>query len=571
MSSPVELFKELFRGNTSAYGVHIPAQNVPVGEKAKGESYTKNQPLTPELYEYHCAGETSLGVIPIDQNNNVRFMAINVDVYPLDPLMYCRTIDKFKLPLTCFKSKSGGLHLYCFFSADTPADKALDLLHVMRHLLKIPKDAETFPKQRRLTAKQKGNWINLPYYKGDESERVAYAPDGTVFTFEEAMKWCYNRRVTLKGLTDIINALPFSSAPPCIQSMYMNNEVSITSRNRNIFLFNACTYLKSRFKDEFPDKLALVNDELDKPLPITELETTIISSHTKGSYSYQCEDPHLHEHCDKELCKKREYGKGSGAVSNFSFERLTQVKSSPPYYKWIVNGVEMVFFSEAELRNQEKFMDFCMRHLHKLPNKLKAETWTEILNSALQDIEVEDMKDEDDLSNTSLWHLYLKEYLLERQVAQRPSQVTMGMVYYCDEKGGFFFRVESVIQFLENVKRFRAFTPTEMHYRLRKMGIKPTKVYDPTTKKAIRAWFCAKEILENPIMELSSETVLASLKEPDVAVAPATTKKATVKGKGVEKMLKLAEQLPDEPADLPPWETEEEPLDFTPYKDKEKF
>ena len=84
-----ELFTELFRGNTSVYGLHIPEKTTTKGVKAKGQSFTKSEPVTHELYEKHCAGTQSLGIVPIDQNNNVRFMAIDVDTYPLDPKRYC--------------------------------------------------------------------------------------------------------------------------------------------------------------------------------------------------------------------------------------------------------------------------------------------------------------------------------------------------------------------------------------------------------------------------------------------------------------------------------------------------
>lgn len=548
MSSPVELFTELFRGNTSAHGVHIPEKETQEGVKAKGQSFTKTEPVTAELYKQHCDGDYSLGIIPIDQNNNVRFIAIDVDVYPCDPRYYSALLDKYKLPFTCFRSKSGGLHAYCFFSADTSASKAIELMHIVRHLLRIPADAEMFPKQRRLTAKQKGNWINLPYYGGENTTRPAYGPDGKPLPFDAAMQWCYNRRTTLKGLTESIATLPFANAPPCLQSIFMNNEISVNNKNRNILLFNTAVYLKSKFKDEFGDKLIQVNDELDKPLDISELETTIISSHLKGSYTYQCEDPFLHAHCYKELCKCREYGKGSGTISNFSFEKLTQVKSTPPYYKWLVNGVEMVFFSETELRNQERFMDYCIRHLHRLPNRLKNETWFEIINNALTEMETEEIKMEDDFSASSLWFSYLVEFLTERKIAQRPSQITMGQIWFAE--GKYYFRAEDFYMFLTEIKKFRAFSITEIHYNLKRAGFSAGKLYDPTLKRCIRAWAGEQGILER----VASATDSPPPKEIEEESSTPSKKK------GVNRLKELVENLDTE-----------EVLDFSGLKDKEKF
>lgn len=554
MSSAVELFAELFRGSRSAYGVHIPEKEKIEGEKAKGKSFVKNESLTFELYNGHANGIQSIGVIPIDENNNIRFMAIDVDVYPLDPKRYCALIDKYKLPMTPFRSKSGGLHLYCFFSLDISAGKALDFLHILRHLLLISKETETFPKQRRVTARGKGNFINLPYFGGEATDRYAYSPEGKQLGFKEAMNWCYNRRTTLKGLEAAINALPMSSAPPCLQALLMNNEVSVTARNRNIFLFNSAVYLKARWKDEFPERLLRVNDELDRPLEEQELESTVISSHQRGSYSYQCEDPSLSLHCDKEICKHREYGKGSGTISNFAFERLIQVKSSPPYYKWMVNGVEMVFYSESELRAQDRFMDLCMRHLHRLPNKLKADAWTDILNSALQEMEFEEIKQYEDLSTFSIWFIFLKEFLTERAAAQTPGQVKTGLVY--KDKDGYYFRVEDFVQWLENTKRFKAFTLPQTHYQLKKMGIGPKKLYDPRAKKAFRTWHCEENIIET-LEDYAVEQQFEASPPPQV-VTEAKEKK--IGANGVARLKELLDDLPDDAT-----------LDFAHLQEKEKF
>lgn len=511
----IEIFAELFRGNTSAHGVWHPDAEKREDGKAKGRAETVSLAPLAEHYAAHVAGTRSMGIIPIDANSNVRFVAIDVDVYPLDPKHYCMTIDKYKWPLTCFRSKSGGLHIICFFSADSPAAKALDYLNVFRHLLQIPSTAETFPKQRRLTEKQKGNWINLPYFGGDNTDRYAYGPDGAPLSFKDAMNWCYNRRTTLKGLEQHMESLPFAKAPPCIQSLFIHNEVSVTNRNRNIFLFNAAIYLKSRFGAEFPDRLALVNDELDKPLAADELEKTIIASHLKGSYTYQCEDPNLSSHCYKELCKLREYGKGSGTISNFSFERLIQVKSSPPYYKWLVNGVEMVFFSEADLYNQEKFIQYCIRYLHKVPNKLKQPVWVEILNNALSEVVVDEVSIEDDYSPTTLWMTYAKEFFTDRPLAIKPSQINMGQAYL--EQGVYYFRIEDLHHFITETKRFKYFSIAETNHLLRRLGFASSKLWDKDTKKGIRCWKGAVDFLattqEPPKLEMSAPLAQELIKE----------------------------------------------------------
>ena len=240
-----------------------------------------------------------------------------------------------------------------------------------------------------------------------------------------------------------------------------------------------------------------------------------------------------------------------------------QVKSSQPYYKWTVNGVEMVFYSESELRTQDKFLDLCMRHLHHLPNRLKNDVWTEIINTALQEMEFEEVSPEDDLSVYSIWSAYLNEFLTERSVAQRPAQIKTGLVF--SDLSGLWFRPEDFVQWLENVKRFKAITLTQTHYQLRKLGITPKRLYDPATKQTIRSWFCAVEIVDKLIPDFKVEELEAKREELQAQFEPAPDvveeKEETIKHKrGVKRLTELLEGIPDE-----------ETLDFSNLKDKEKF
>lgn len=560
MDKAIELFAELFRGNTSCYGVHIPESEVlPEGQKAKGRSFIKSEELTLDVYADHLKGKQSIGVVPIDANNNVRFAAIDVDVYPLNPWRYCVVIQKYKLPLVPFKSKSGGLHLFCFFSEDIAAEKALSCLDIMRHLLLIPSDVEMFPKQRRLAAKGKGNFINLPLYQGEQTTRYAYQPNGEPMEFKQALKHCRDSRVTYKALMQRLSKLPLSSAPPCLQALYINNEVSVTARNRNIFLFNAAIYLKARWKEEFAERLAYLNETLDQALDNQELESTIIASHNRSNYAYQCEDASLKSCCNKTLCKTREFGKGCSTVSDFTFEQLVQVNSNPPYYKWTVNGAEMVFYKESELRAQDKFLDLCLRYLHKVPNKLKVDAWNDILNTALQDIRVEDVTTSD-LSPYSMWLSYFREYLTERILAQVPEQVITGLVYY--NEVGYWFKIEHFAGWLNNTKKFKEYSFAQMHYMFKSLGVAPRRFYIPQRKTTVRMWCCPVKALEYALAKDDEQNPELEPHAPVIPPAPAPQEETTPAQSRKKGVARLEELLGDLPEDT---------LDFSKYKDEEKF
>jgi hypothetical protein len=96
-------------------------------------------------------------------------------------------------------------------------------------IFKLKPDCEIFPKQTQLTKDNetgklnKGNFINLPYFK--KSERVAINLDGTPFTFEQFIKVVENNTVNEKDLKIITESIEqqdmegvdeeFVEGPPC--------------------------------------------------------------------------------------------------------------------------------------------------------------------------------------------------------------------------------------------------------------------------------------------------------------------------------------------------------------------
>jgi len=481
----VESFSTLFRGNPNCYGVHVPAKEVIDGVKAQGESYTKTQPITQEHYLKHLHGNLSIGVSPLDDNGNIRFGAIDIDVYPLDPKKYLMILKRAGLPLMLFRTKSGGIHLYVFFSQDTSAIKAIPLLQSIRQLLSLPRDTEVFPKQKRLIGKKAGNWINLPYFDADKTARYAYDQDGNALSLEAAIDVSMASRITLGELEALVKALPLAQAPPCLQSLYMAGGAD--EHQRNIFLFNCATYLKARFGKDFGENLHILNEHMNEPLEYSELDTTMIASHNKQDYSYQCTNAILIDFCDKDLCRSRKFGKGSGEISDLTFGQLTQVQSAEPYYIWMINEQEMMFYSETDLMNQNKFRELCLRMLHKVPDRLTDKAWGQKLNRALENIAIEEVDELDDLSVDSLWVNKVGEFL-SRQRAMRPSQVEQGLIWFDDRDNRLHFKGAKLLEFLEGCGLFRTFTATKHRKLIKKLGAVQSRIKYYDTKKMARTW-----------------------------------------------------------------------------------
>ena len=159
-------FKTFFSGNEDSYIL------------LNGKDYvTKHETVTKELYQQHLEGKLSLGIIPITKDNTCRFAVIDDDSHksdkskPIQPYDYNKLNKKIKilgLPLTVYKSKSGGAHIKLLLDKYYPAYKVRNILKKIAYQL-CDGTPEIFPKQDKidLSKGETGSAINLPYHNGN--------------------------------------------------------------------------------------------------------------------------------------------------------------------------------------------------------------------------------------------------------------------------------------------------------------------------------------------------------------------------------------------------------------------
>jgi len=83
------------------------------------------------------------------------------------------------------RSKSGGAHVFLFSDQPVAAERMRDKLTEIKTLLGYG-GSEVFPKQIQLkSADDTGNFLNLPYFNGDDTTRYAFKQDGEAATLEE--------------------------------------------------------------------------------------------------------------------------------------------------------------------------------------------------------------------------------------------------------------------------------------------------------------------------------------------------------------------------------------------------
>lgn len=485
-------FRQYFSGNMDAYGVHIPGEATEGSPKKKGQSFTKTAPITEEVYIAHLEGKTGLGIVPFRPDGTINFCVIDIDTYDTDHIETINLIYNSKLPMIPFRSKSGGLHIYTFFSEPVQANKAIKMLGQIKSLMGLPKKTELFPKQTEAKEGAIGNWINLPYFNVAVTKQYALNSTGQPMEFDEMLRAVADKRCTFEQFEEAFKNLPLSDAPPCIQSIYLRRKTDF----HNNFLFNIAVYYKAALGDDFEDAVIDANRLLDRPHDLQRLNDTVLSSVKKRHYTYKCNEEPICSLCDKAECRKRKFGIGGSEVTEMDFGELIQYTTDPPYYEWKVDGKSLKFFDEDDIIKQSEFQKLCFRTIHKLPQTLAKPVWTAIVNNSLKNIVVKNINAEEDCSPGSMFMEYLTEFLTRRAPADNKRQILTDRVYKDEEYRTsvnnvmpvYIFRIKNLVNFLTVTKNFKAYTNVQIHERLVRLGAFTVRYNVGGEAGTARAW-----------------------------------------------------------------------------------
>ena len=260
--NPNQTFKNLFQGNTSAYGVNNNGQHQLIKSK-----------LTPELMDKHISGGISLGFIPIREDNTCKVGALDFDDHKKGGVKkdfdYNKLIKKIKLlnlPLNVFKSKSGGAHCYLFLDKFYPAADVRHMLQKFRYALGHNESLEIFPKQDKLKQNDFGSWINLSYHGGNS--RVLINNEGKELNLDDAMLYASKRVVKLDKLD------PYK----------LLADTKFTD-SRNERLFRAKQFLKKVYPNDYENKVKDYNKLFVVPLDEREVESTVLADNSKDYWN----------------------------------------------------------------------------------------------------------------------------------------------------------------------------------------------------------------------------------------------------------------------------------------------
>ena len=319
----VENFKNIFQGLERARGVTYVDKKGADGEKIKGKSFILRERVTEDLWLKHLQGtEPSLGIIPINDENKCRWGCIDIDSYAgFDHKKLINKIKLLKLPLIVFRSKSGGAHVFIFTTVPVEAKLVRDKLLSISAVLGYG-GSEVFPKQIELKSEEDtGNFLNLPYFNGDDTTRYSFDHDGQAANLA-TFYLLYNEQVqTPEQLEKLKVKRPeseFSDGPPCIESLTQTKLED--GRDRVIYQF--IQYAKRKWPEDWAKKINQFNYSYFS----TPLEDKVIQDkikfHSKKDLGFKCNEEPMCNHCDKSLCKTRKFGISGESV----FPALTDLQ-----------------------------------------------------------------------------------------------------------------------------------------------------------------------------------------------------------------------------------------------------
>jgi len=473
----------LFKGYHDAYGVC----NLTGGQREDGkENYqaaTKRMPLTIKHWEDHLNGKQGLGIIPIDENDQVNFAVIDIDLYNIDPRKVIDEVNKHEFPLVPMRSKSGGLHLVMFFKEPMNADEVVPKLRDIASFIGYG-DSEIFPKQTKvlLDRGDLGIWINMPYFDSGQTMRYGYTEYGKALTIEKFIKVATNKIVDAETFRAIkledSRGSKLDGGPPCL-NLLINRGFPAGTRNKG--LFNLGVYAFKSNPDDWEKDLETYNNQYMKPpLPAGEV-LGVVKSLKRKEYNYTCKEDPINSHCNSSKCRACKFGVGTGAGLP-AMGSLSKLCTDPPIWFLEIDSGGRLELSTDDLQNPLKFQKCCMDTLNIMPTIIKREVWHSIVQDLIKNVNILPVP-MDVLPQGQLIE-HLEKFCGTRMISESREALLTGKPY--KEKDRIFFRMQDFLAYLDRIKFKEITSSNKICSTLRKHNCKHAQFN--INRRCVQVW-----------------------------------------------------------------------------------
>tara|TARA_R110000822_G_scaffold54728_4_gene139893 strand:+ start:525 stop:2054 length:1530 start_codon:yes stop_codon:yes gene_type:complete len=447
-------FIKIFSGLDRAYG-QTESKSRNENGKLEGRSWIEKEDLTEEKWINHLAGrEPSLGIIPIDDNNECTWGAIDIDTYDgFDHKALIKKIVDKKLPLVVCNSKSGGAHVFLFVASPVSAkDMQIKLKEIAVWL--GYGDCEIFPKQIELNSKGTGNFLNLPYNNPEYPTRYAFDDKGNALIDLDMFIKHYDTKV-ISNLGMIVIDKPvsekktndFKDAPPCLITLASQG---FAQGSRNMAMFQLGIYLRQRFPEKLEEKLDYYNIKYFKPPLVSREVLTIFKQVSEEKYFYRCEEPMFKTVCEKIRCQTRKFGVGNSATNEIS--NLKKWESDNPVYEVTHNG-KVIILTVDQLASHTEYRKACIGQANESPRPVNSNIWADMVAELMSNMKQDDFVQlPGEVTAKGQFLSQLQIFLDNNKGAKDRQDILKGMVFE-SEDDIFFFKPDSFREFLKT-KRF---------------------------------------------------------------------------------------------------------------------
>lgn len=455
-------FEQLYRGLQRAHGTYrISGPDAAKKGKMGGKAVTLFEPPTLDKWQDHLSGGAGLGIVPINESNQCRWGAIDVDVYKDGLLEEIEEHTRqLKLPLVCIRTKSGGAHITAYVSE--PLDARMMRAKMTEFAAALGyAGVEIYPKQVQLASERDaGNWLNMPYFDAEKTTRYAIYK-GQPLSVSEFLDFAEALRIDPHAFLALScsSGDHFADGPPCLQTLAKQG---IGAGMRNEGLFAMGVYVRMKYPNGWEDEVDKLNQLfVTPPLPSREVQA-VCKSLSRKEYFYTCTKQPIVSFCNKALCLHREYGVGQGDnAPSLDLGRLVKLCTTPPSWIIDVEGVRFELETE-ELMSQAKFAKACVDRINKWPPPVKPNVWQQLIQARLDDAEIIEAPEEASPEGRFLWHL--EQFCVISAPARVREELLLGKPW--TENGRTYFRSEDMMRYMVQ-HNFRDITPRKAWALLR--------------------------------------------------------------------------------------------------------
>jgi len=483
----IRKFAQIFDGLKQAHGTFTIESKSSSG-KTQGKANVVREPRTKEHWERHLAGQQSIGIIPINEDNACRWGCIDIDQYNFDHKALIDKIQQAKLPLVVCRSKSGGAHVFLFTDEFIPAKDMQDVLTQLSAGLGYG-GSEIFPKQISLNLERGdvGNFLNMPYFDHENGLRYGFNPDGTAATFEEFLELVdQNVQTHEQALALVVEqdaALPIPDGPPCLQILCKEG---IGEGARNNGLFNLGVYLRKAHPETWESEILTHNmNFIHPPLPLGEVNT-VAKQLERKDYAYKCRDAPINAYCNPELCKTRKFGIDA-ATTGVQIANLRKYNSVPPVWFLDVQGKPLELATD-DLMVQSAFQKACVDQLNFFPRTVQKAQWEQRINALLNemsDTEGHVIEVSQDVSVNGQFADHLEEFCTGHQAADEKEQILLKRPWTDEDRKETYFRLKDLEAHLIKAN-FKVYKTHQIAQRLRDINGEATQLR--IQGKVVRLW-----------------------------------------------------------------------------------